>query len=233
VSGAAFLLHGVTLALVWFFALNVAVTLLVAAVAAYLTTRDAPRRPAFWLGLRLLPVAASVVFVAAVFVPSYLQYEPRDVFENFNAVLAVINVVHLWRLLRHRHDEKEYQVLQVDESDEYLGYILDRHQKEITRFNPGFTPGTSQYAFLVQHGDRTVGVVLAHDAGDSRAQIDLDYAVPKYRDFTPGEFVYRRSDVFTDRGFRQVLASPRMRDSTPYLKNLGFHRDGDDLVLNL
>jgi len=152
---------------------------------------------------------------------------------GMNAVLAVINVVHLWRLLRHRHDEKEYQVLQVDESDEYLGYILDRHQKEITRFNPGFTPGTSQYAFLVQHGDRTVGVVLAHDAGDSRAQIDLDYAVPKYRDFTPGEFVYRRSDVFTDRGFRQVLASPRMRDSTPYLKNLGFRRDGDDLVLNL
>jgi len=152
---------------------------------------------------------------------------------GMNAVLAVINVVHLWRLLRHRHDEKEYQVLQVDESDEYLGYILDRHQKEITRFNPGFTPGTSQYAFLVQHGDRTVGVVLAHDAGDSRAQIDLDYAVPKYRDFTPGEFVYRRSDVFTDRGFRQVLASPRMRDSTPYLKNLGFPRDGDDLVLNL
>ena len=152
---------------------------------------------------------------------------------GMNAVLAVINVVHLWRLLRHRHDETEYQVLQVDESDEYLGYILDRHQKEITRFNPGFTPGTSQYAFLVQHGDRTVGVVLAHDAGDSRAQIDLDYAVPKYRDFTPGEFVYRRSDVFTDRGFRQVLASPRMRDSTPYLKNLGFHRDGDDLVLNL
>jgi hypothetical protein len=152
---------------------------------------------------------------------------------GMNAVLAVINVVHLWRLLRHRHDEKEYQVLQVDEADEYLGYILQRHQKEIARFNPGFTAGTSQYAFLVQHGDRTVGVVLAHDAGDGRAQIDLDYAVPKYRDFTPGEFVYRRSDVFTDRGFRQVLASPRMRDSTPYLKNLGFRRDGDDLVLNL
>ena len=51
--------------------------------------------------------------------------------------------------------------------------------------------------------------------------------LPKYRDFTPGEFVYRRSDVFTDHGFHQVLAPPRMRDSTPYLTNLGFHRDGD------
>ncbi|MGW7681339.1 hypothetical protein ACWGID_11395 [Kribbella sp. NPDC054772] len=152
---------------------------------------------------------------------------------GMNAVLAVINVVHLWRLLRHRHDAAEYLVLPVHESDAYLSYVLEQHQKDITRFNPGFTAGASPYAFLVQHGDRTVGVVLAHDAGAGRAQIDLDYVVPKYRDFTPGEFVYRRSEVFTDQGFRQVLAPPRMRESTPYLKNLGFHRDGDDLVLNL
>ena len=152
---------------------------------------------------------------------------------GMNAVLAVINVVHLWRLLRHRHDEAEYQVLPVSAADTYLGYILERHEKDITRFNPGFTRAASPYAFLVQHGDRTVGVVLAHDAGTGRAQIDLDYVVPKYRDFTPGEFVYRRSDVFTDQGFRQVIAPPRMRDSTPYLKNLGFHREGEHLVLNL
>jgi hypothetical protein len=152
---------------------------------------------------------------------------------GMNAVLAVINVVHLWRLLRHRHDEAEYQVLPVNSADAYLGYVLERHQKDIARFNPGFTLAASPYAFLVQHGDRTVGVVLAHDAGTGRAQIDLDYVVPKYRDFTPGEFVYRRSDVFTDQGFHQVIAPPRMRDSTPYLKNLGFHREGEALVLNL
>jgi len=152
---------------------------------------------------------------------------------GMNAVLAVINVVYLWRLLRHRHDQAEYTVLQLNDTDAYLDHVLARHEKDISRFNPGFTAGTSPYAFLVQHGDRTVGVVLAHDAGSGRAQIDLDYVLPKYRDFTPGEFVYRRSDVFTDHGFHQVLAPPRMRDSKPYLTNLGFHRDGDDLVLDL
>ncbi|MGH3371233.1 MAG: hypothetical protein ACRDPR_14675, partial [Nocardioidaceae bacterium] len=69
--------------------------------------------------------------------------------------------------------------------------------------------------------------------GDGRAQIDLDYVLPEYRDFTPGEFVYRRSDAFTNHGFRQVLASPRMRDSSPYLTKVGFHPDGDRLVLDL
>ncbi|GAB2681629.1 hypothetical protein [Kribbella swartbergensis] len=152
---------------------------------------------------------------------------------GMNAVLAVINVVHLWRLLRHRHDQAEYEVLEVNGDDAYLRHVLRSHEKDISRFNPGFAASDSPYAFLVQHGDRTVGVVLAHDAGDGRAQIDLDYVLPKYRDFTPGEFVYRRSDVFTGHGFRQVLAPPRMRESKPYLTKLGFRPEGRHLVLDL
>lgn len=152
---------------------------------------------------------------------------------GMNAVLAVINVIQLWRLLRHRHDDHEYAVLEVNSSDAYLGHVLSAHHKDITKFNPDFTTAASPYAFLVQRGERTVGVVLAHNAGSGRAQIDLDYVLPEYRDFTPGEFVYRRSDVFTDHGFHQVLAPPRMRDSANYLKKLGFHRDGENLVLDL
>ena len=152
---------------------------------------------------------------------------------GMNAVLAVINVVHLYRLLRHRHDDAEYAVLEVNPTDAYLRYVLTSHLKDITSFNPDYSPARSSYAFLVQLGDRTVGVVLAHDAGDGRAQIDLDYVLPKYRDFTPGEFVFRRSDVFTNHGFRQVVAPRRMRDSASYLTKVGFHRDGQDLILDL
>ena len=152
---------------------------------------------------------------------------------GMNAVLAVINVVHLWRLVRHRHDDGEYTVLEVGGSDAYLAHVLAAHSKDISRFNPGFAAAASPYAFLVQRGDQTVGVVLARDAGGGRAQIDLDYVLPEYRDFTPGEFVYRRSDVFTDHGFKQVLAPPGMRESASYLDKVGFHREGSQLVLNL
>lgn len=152
---------------------------------------------------------------------------------GMNAVLAVINVVQLWRLLRHRHDDAQYEVLEVGGTDAYLRHVLAAHGRDIRRFNPGFEPAASPYAFLVQHGDRTVGVVLAHDAGEGRAQVDLDYVLPEYRDFTPGEFVYRRSDVFTDHGFGQVLAPPRMRESASYLSKVGFRPEGERLVLTL
>jgi hypothetical protein len=152
---------------------------------------------------------------------------------GMNLVLAGINVVHVWRLLRHRHDEAEYAVLPVGGTDAYLGHVLAFHRKDIERFNPGFVPAASQYAFLVQQGVSTVGVVLAHDAGGGRAQVDLDYVLPEYRDFTPGEFVFRRSDVFAEYGFKQVLAPPRMRESASYLDKLGFRPEGDRLVLTL
>lgn len=154
---------------------------------------------------------------------------------GMNAVLALINAVHLGRLLRHRHDPASYAVLELDATDAYLRHVLVLNEKDIQRFNPGFDPDAvdSRYAFLVQHGERTVGVVLADDAGDGRAQIELDYVLPEYRDFTPGEFVFRRSEVFTDHGFRQLIAPPRMLESGAYLRTVGFRPDADHLVLDL
>ena len=154
---------------------------------------------------------------------------------GMNVVLSVINGVQLWRLLRTRHDDASYAVLEVNGRDAYLRHLLRSHEHDIERFNPGFRQEItdSRYAFLVQRSERTVGVVLADDAGGGRAQIELDYVLPEYRDFTPGEFVFRRSDVFTDHGFTQVIAPPRMRSSATYLHRVGFHADGDDLVLDL
>ena len=133
-SGLFFVLHGLTLALVWFLVVNAAATLLVIVVAGHVTRQErvtecnspsargstrSPRalilslskdaywaisavkrfgardsglcgRPAFWLWLRLLPAAASIGFVAAVFLPSYWKYEPREFAEGFDVTLAAL-----------------------------------------------------------------------------------------------------------------------------------------------
>lgn len=153
---------------------------------------------------------------------------------GLNLMLAAINAVHLRRLLRSRHDEAAYEVLEVGPDDAYLRYVMRLHGADIGRFNPGFeydpaVPGRS--AFLVQRGDETVGVVLARDAGDGVAQVDLDYVTPRFRDFSPGQFVYRRSGLFTDRGYRRVVTPPGM--VAPYYERLGFARAGDSYALDL
>ncbi|MEU7617866.1 hypothetical protein AB0B27_17505 [Micromonospora rifamycinica] len=153
---------------------------------------------------------------------------------GLNVVLAVINVWYLRSMLATRHDAQTYQVVEVGVDDQFLAHTLRVHAADIARFNPGFRPppaGTDRSAFLVLRADEVVGVVLSHAEPDGTAQIDLDYVTPRFRDLTPGEFVYRRSSLFTDRGFRRVVSPPGM--VTPYYHRLGFRPDGDTYVLDL
>ena len=97
------------------------------------------------------------------------------------------------------------------------------HEADILKFQPdlvwdGAAPESA--AFLVQRGDETVGVVLLRDEGDGVAKAQLDYVTPRFRDFSPGEFVWRHSTALRDRGFRVVVTPSTM--VAPYYSRLGF-----------
>jgi hypothetical protein len=147
-----------------------------------------------------------------------------------NTVLAAINAWFIWRLLGQRHDQRAYQVLEVAADDAYLRHLIARHRGDIDRFQPGFSfeDPAGRSAFLVVHGDEAVGIVVVHDAGGGVAQVDLDYVTPRYRDFTPGEFVFERGGLFRDLGFTQVRTPPGMVE--PYYAKVGFNRQGDAYV---
>ena len=99
-----FLLHGTTLALAWFLAVNIAASALVALVSlgaarALRVHSNRAASPSLWFALRVLPAALSAAFVAAVFVPSYLKYEPRDLVEGFDVTLTVLAAAGLGLIL--------------------------------------------------------------------------------------------------------------------------------------
>jgi hypothetical protein len=143
-----------------------------------------------------------------------------------NVVLSLINLWHIRKLVATRHDEAMFDVLEVAPDDEYLRHVLRIHGADILAFQPdlvwdGAAPG--RLAFLVQRGDETVGVVLVRDDGDGVARVQLDYVTPRYRDFSPGEFVWRRSSVLRERGFHRVVTPAHMVGA--YYGRLGFERD--------
>jgi hypothetical protein len=152
-----------------------------------------------------------------------------------NIALCLINLWHIRVLLVTRHDDSTYEVLEVGPQDEYLRHVLRVHGTDILKYQPDFTwdgAAEGSMAFLVQRGDETVGVVLVHDAGDGVAQVVLDYVTPRFRDFSPGEFVWRRSGVLRDRGFRSVVTPERMVG--PYYERLGFEaRENGSFELRL
>jgi len=148
-------------------------------------------------------------------------------FAAMNAVISVIDLYWLWRLTRERHDDDVYAVVEVSSDDAYLRHILRVHSDDITQFQPAFeleAPSASESeraSFLVVRGDETVGVVVVRGVGDGVGRVELDWVTPRFRDFTPGEFVYRRSGVFASHGFRSLVVEPGPK-STEYLERVGF-----------
>ena len=179
------------------------------------------------LRFRVLNLIACVILIGF---NTILQIWPMAA---MNVVLAGINVWFIRRLLAERSDENAYEVLEVAADDTYLRYFLKTHDEDIRRFFPHFAgPGGGDHtAYLVQHGNETVGVVVVRDAGEGVAQVELDYVTPRFRDFSPGEFVYRRSGLFPNRGFRRILTPPGMLH--PYYARLGFTRSGDSWAAEL
>jgi hypothetical protein len=155
---------------------------------------------------------------------------------GLNLALTAINGFYIVRLVRGRHDSRSYQVVEVLPTEGYLRHLLHSFDTDIQRFNPGFSTSDAdgaEFGSLILTGAETVGVVLARDAGDRSAQVELDYVLPKYRDFTPGEFVYRQGGPFTSRGYQRVIAPPDMLGADAYLPKIGFRHQGDALVLDL
>ena len=80
-----YLAHATTLTLAWFLAVNA-----LASAAVVVASLRAPRSATRLLVLRLLPACVSTLFVAAIFLPSYLTFEPRDYTEGFDVTLTAL-----------------------------------------------------------------------------------------------------------------------------------------------
>ncbi|MCW2754195.1 MAG: hypothetical protein JWQ32_1606 [Marmoricola sp.] len=139
-----------------------------------------------------------------------------------NAALVAINGWHIRSLLGSRLDEETYAVLEVGGQDEYLRHVLRIHEADILAFQPDLVWNGAEadnLAFILQRADETVGVVLVHAHGDV-AEVLLDYVTPRFRDFSPGQFVWRRSGVLAGRGFTRVITPVKMVGA--YYERLGF-----------
>jgi hypothetical protein len=152
-----------------------------------------------------------------------------------NVTLTAINVLHraaaTWQA---RHTT--FEVVEISPNQAYLKHLLHEFDTDIQHFDPGFSSDDATHTdlgFLILTGAETVGLVLLRNAGDGSAQVDLDYVVPRYQGFTVGEFVYRPGGPLAMRGYRRVIAPPRMQNAGDYLTDVGFRPDGDAMVRDL
>lgn len=157
-------------------------------------------------------------------------------FAAMNAVIAVISAYWLRRLYREAKDPTVYRVLAVAPDDPYLAHVLAVHAADIATHAPGFEAapiGPGRHTFLVVRGDEAVGVVALREAGDGVADVELDWVKPRFRDFTPGRFVYAQSGALPAAGIRRVQLIPHDATDREYLRKAGFRVERTHWVRDL
>lgn len=164
---------------------------------------------------------------------------------GLNVVLAVINVVYLRKLWGTRHDAGSYEILEVSPEEVYVRHFLRTHADDVAAFNPHLDGERLRLTgrvdhphepvplrfFLVLRGAETVGVVALRPGPGGVGVVVLDYVTAPYRDFTPGEFVFRRSETLRDQGFTHIEVPRAM--AHPYYERIGFTRQGQGFSLDL
>lgn len=159
-------------------------------------------------------------------------------FFAMNLAIALINIYWLIRLYRERHDPGVYQVIPIDPEDPFLQHFLATHARDIAAHRPDFASRAMnrdgrRATFMVVRGDEPVGVVALREEGGGVGLVELDWVKARFRDFTPGEFVYRRSDALRDAGFRRVEIETREELDREYLRRVGFQTERTRWVMDL
>ncbi|MDH3297421.1 MAG: hypothetical protein OEM23_07965 [Gemmatimonadota bacterium] len=138
---------------------------------------------------------------------------------------AVILLIHS-HFLREILIAKEYfRVLEVRQESQYLKYFLESHRDEIQSIWSGFSfqPSPRLLTLFVLRDLVPAGLFIAEIEDEETIRLQLDFAIPGYRDFKIGNYLYERGTLF-ERGFRRVIVEAGSGADEKYLRRLGFRR---------
>ena len=171
------------------------------------------------LKLRLIGLAGSIGFA----VYGYLIGSWPIVMTNF-----IIVMIHLHFLRELLTEDEYFKVLEVEGDSRYVDTFLEFYGDAIASVFPEFA-GRSHAGSLMLMSLRDLvpaGLFVADVLDDATLELQVDYAIPGYRDFKIGRHLYQ--DGYLRRlGYRSVVARSQCEQTTSYLKRMGFRPDSD------
>lgn len=144
-----------------------------------------------------------------------------------NGLIVLVNAHYLLRMLR----AKEYfHLLSLRPDPDYLQYFLRYYADDIRRFFPQYEhrAAENEIAIFILRDCTPAGVFIAEEQPRGVLHVRLDYAIPRYRDFKIGRFLFvTQAEFFRERGIREIIVSPQHAEVRAYLIEVGFEPCGD------
>ncbi|MBM7824383.1 hypothetical protein JOD55_000210 [Arcanobacterium pluranimalium] len=145
-----------------------------------------------------------------------------------NGAIVLINIYWLWRLSQQgESEERGYSVVAVNDDNSIVQRFLSRNGASISAAYPQFTKDAliGTRSFLIMHDEEIIGLFAVRLGEDAKANVVVDYVTERFRNFTPGKFIYTNHKLFADLGVRTLLLPANDTSDVAYFRKQGF--DGD------
>ena len=140
-----------------------------------------------------------------------------------NAVLLTINIYFLFKIYRR---QEKFDLVEFTKDASLIPKFLSFYQKDIDAYFPGYSleDNADEIKFVVLRDIVVANIFVARvdDGGD--AWVQINYTVPKYRDYKVGRFIFERENeyLFTHQVKRIVYENVHHKEHVKFLKVMGF-----------
>lgn len=169
------------------------------------------------LRLRIVGLAGSASFIA------YGALIDAIPIVAVNILTATIHIWFLRKLTLKKGDV--FEILQVAPESRYLQAFLEHYAPDIARYQPEFSHDQQVHdlSAFVLRDLVPAGLLIGSRRSDGSIDLDLDYAIPAYRDFRMGQWVFSAdSGLFPDQAGHAVRATATTEAHAAYLRRMGF-----------
>lgn len=142
-----------------------------------------------------------------------------------NVGIVFVNIYYLVGMYK----SKEYfHLLSVEKSSHYFSHFIDFYKEDISKYSKiqDFDTDNKTMSYYVLRNLVTAGIFIATELDPKTLKIELDYAVPEYRDFKVGKYLYEtHKELFTKAGYNKLLIEPVSPKQEKYIQRMGFRAD--------
>lgn len=136
-----------------------------------------------------------------------------------NFLIVCTNIYYLVKMNKHK---ESFKVIEVKDNDGILNYYLESYKKDIAKFFPDFKSAEGKLSVFVLR-DMSVAGIFIGEIKDDMFKIDIDYALPQYRDFKVANYLYNKlSDLLSQHQVKCIVCDSDIEDNLKYIKKMGF-----------
>ncbi len=139
-----------------------------------------------------------------------------------NLGIALIDIYFIWKM----SSNKDYfKLLSVEHNSDYYNSFVEFYQDDMNKFQNIDLLDDKQADIKVftLRNMNPAGLFVGKKHSDETLEVLLDYAVPQYRDFKLGVYLFEeQNEFFIEQGYTTLLAYADKEDHIMYLEKMGF-----------